>query len=168
MIALLLAGCGGNVNDNMDTSMEDSNTTEEIGCNIGEVYSLDGLSFDICSTNELTLGDSDGALRPIMSGDQSQTFGYVVEGDFENDLISVDRDELITALENNLFGGVEAVDENGYGANYVEFVGYDVIELDFLGDLAGNKRFFALVDGDLLKFDYNFNAIAVLSGVISR
>lgn len=166
---ITLVGCGaGNGIDSVDLSQVDKNDDLPIesNCILGEIYSLDALAFDICSTEIVTVGPVEGSLNMVKL--DNQTIGYLVEGDYEDGRISVDRDELILSLENGLFGGVTSIDEEGYGANYVDLAGVEGLELDFLGANQGYKNYFALVDGDLLKFDDNFNAVAFLSGVISR
>ena len=164
-----LVGCGaGNNGDSIDIA--NINNTDDLAsekeCILGEVYSLDALSFDICSQNIVTVGPVEGNLNMLKL--DNQTTGYIVEGDFEDDLVIVDREELVTSLENNLFGGITGSDDEGFGMNYVEFDGAPALEVDFLGSNQGNKYYFALVEDDLLLFDFNFNALSILTAVIPR
>jgi hypothetical protein len=157
-----LVGCGGTEN----LVEEEYNNALVDNCIIGEVYSPEELSFDICSSNTVTVGSVSDNLQPInMDG---QIVGHLVVGNFENDMVKVELDELKLSLENGLFGGVVSVDEEGYGANYIDVDGWQVLELEFLGANQGLKNYFVLVEENLLKFDDNFKAVAFLTGVQSR
>lgn len=162
---VVIAGCSGGeiVVEDLDNTDLDVVVSE---CSLGEVYSLDSLSFEICSVEEVTTGVSAGNLTPVDFAGVTQ--GFLVSGDYENNLLKVNYEELKSSLETGMFTGIESSNEEGFAANYVDVAGFNVLEIEHLGANQGYKDFFVLVNDDVLTFDDNFRAITVLSGVVSR
>lgn len=165
MSALIIAGCGGNSSEVLEQDAQ-TDTLGVADCVIGEVYSLSELSFDLCAFEEVTVSFVDNNLTPIMYN--LSVLASVVEGDYTSNRLIVDADELRQSLEGGFFTGIESNSEDTLSLNYVDISGFNTLEVKYDGGFNGFSDYFVLVGDDILTFDNNFNAVAVLSGVILR
>lgn len=162
---LIIAGCGL---ASEDVTEQENQVAEFVApdCVLGELYSLPELSFDLCSNEVVSIGEIEDNLTSVQYNNIEAM--QIIEGNYNDDRLIISYDELRESLAAGFFTGIESNSDNTLSLNYVDIVGFNVLKVEYNGSNQGFVDYFVLVEDNVLKFDDNFEALSVLTGVIFR